>query len=324
MATTSSTSGPSTSEVGDPSPIRAGRARSRIACRDACTVHRCRRARRLGPHWAGQRARTRRRDNRPHRGGQPGAERGHPGPVRTGSVRSGGRPARRAVPRRPDPVQGPRLRDGRRAAPRGHAVPQGPRLPAVRNGWARAAIHRRRFHLHRSHQHPRDRARPHHRAGLVRTHPQPVARGHHVGWFEWRLGGRSREWDGLGRARERRRWIDSDPGCRVRTRRSEADARSRADQWTPDRDLQLPHRRGCGDPDRSGHRRDPRRHRRAAPRRPHPTGASEPAVARDDATHAGSVADRLPRRHPARSGSVVAGVCGRSRAHRGTRVRISS
>ena len=99
----------------------------------------CHRTSRSCPPRRGKSQRAGRGSHRPDRDGQPEAGRRDQDQVRRGAAGGRGRPARRPVPRRPDPVQGPGLHGrGRGDGVRARAAAR-PGDPASRPSWRRSS-----------------------------------------------------------------------------------------------------------------------------------------------------------------------------------------
>jgi hypothetical protein len=91
--------------------------------------------------------------DRARRADQPGAQRDHPPPLRAGPGGVARRAARRSVPWRAVPLQGPRRRPRRAAAPHGDEGAQGGGLPAPGGYVPRRALPRGRSRHDRQDQH---------------------------------------------------------------------------------------------------------------------------------------------------------------------------
>ena len=164
--------------------------------------------------------------------------------------------ARRAVHRRADPVQGPRLRGRGRAVPRGHEVPEGRGLPLAAHRQPRQEVHRRRVRRRSGAPTPRSSASSR-RPSRSRTAPthNPWKLGHTTGGSSGGSAAAVASGMVAGRARERRRRLDPHPRVVLRARRAEADPRSHVDRPGHQRDLAVPRHRPLREPDRARHRR---------------------------------------------------------------------
>src|SRR4051794_34820897 len=175
------------------------------------------------PHRRGEPQGARRGGDRPDRGRQPGPRRRHPHPVRRGPFRNRWRASGRSVPRRPDPIQGPRLHGRRRADRLRHPCAEG--LPVAGDVLPRRAVPGRRFRPPGPHQRPGVRHDRDHRAEVVPAGAQPVEH-RPLDWrFLRRIRRRRSPRHGPGGARQRGGRVDPHPGERVRARRTQADAR---------------------------------------------------------------------------------------------------
>ena len=168
------------------------------------------RAGRAGPYEGGLADRVGGGGDQPDREAQPAAERGHPPAVRPGAWRGGGQSARRAVPGRAVPPQGPRGGAGRHTLQRGARLLR--RLRVHGDPGAHPALHRRRLRHLRKDEHARARHSADGRAAAFRPVAEPVEHQLLDRWIVGRLCSRSRIGHGAGRARQRRRRLHPHSG----------------------------------------------------------------------------------------------------------------
>ncbi len=175
--------------------------------------------------------RARRRRDRPHGTAEPGAQRGHPSPVRASAARRGRRTARR--PR--SPACRSCSRTTRHARPASRTTWACARSATSTSGRAPTAQLALRFRstglipIGRTNT-PEMAADGHHRTGAVRADPQPVGPRPVTGRLVGRIGGGGRGAHRARRPRQRHLRIDPHPGRAVRSRRAEADPRPGADE----------------------------------------------------------------------------------------------
>ncbi len=185
------------------------------------------RARRRDPIPRGLGARRDRRAPRPHRRGEPGAERPHCG-VRRSSARSRRR-CGRGFRRRQGPGGAGRGAVHREGEHRPQLVGHDERLELPRERGAARRRHdgratpRGRRHPHRPRQHARLRAALGHRQRPLRPHDQPVGRRPSARRIERRRRGGGRHRHGAARPRQRLRRIAAAAGLRRRGVRAPAD-----------------------------------------------------------------------------------------------------
>ena len=143
---------------------------------------------------------------------QSSAERGHPPPFCRRPRGGRRRAARRTVPRRADPAQGPRSHPGGGALLRGDGLCSGGRLPRRARQPRGAAFQEGGLRRPRPDQHPRARNDDHDRAARLRGDAQSLE--HRA--LAWRFLGRCRRGrrlrHGSRRPRHRRRRLDPRPG----------------------------------------------------------------------------------------------------------------
>ena len=246
---------------------------------------RCAGPRRTGAHGPGEPGRTARRGARAHGGGQSEDQRRDPpdGGARARRDRRG--PARRAVPRRAVPDQGPDDGLRRRADALRLAAVQG--LRAARGRGTDAPLPGGGPRDLRQDQHAGARRHQRHRARAVRPDAQSVEPRAHLERLERRVGRGGRGAHRAGGECQRRRRFDPHAGLELRAGRPEAEPRPQPDRPAGAGHLVGIHRRARRDAHRARLRGAARCDRRRLSAATDEAAGARAAVPRGDAARAG-------------------------------------